>query len=279
MLSQISDDLIFGIISQKALTDILIRFLISLVLLAFIIALSYWNNIGMEQDFLFSFARGFIQIILAGAILTIIFEIENIFLLYGVMLFMCGFAAHTGFSRYDYGDLNSFKIQFTSITIASMLIMILVPLLGIIPMVGEFLIPMGGSIISNTMVISNISLERVYSDVKKSRGKIEAALALGDTPSNAISPIIRDSFRAGLTPSTNRVAVLGIVTIPGYMSGMIIGGIEPVVAAIYQVIIFLMILASGFMGEIISAFLLKQELFTEADQLLPDIYIKETPNE
>jgi putative ABC transport system permease protein len=248
--------------------------MISLILLVFIVILSYWKNINMERDFIFSFARGFFQIVLTGFILTIIFDIENIFLLYGVMLFMSGFAAHTGLTRYDYGNLNNFKIQFGAITMASMTIMIIVPLIGIIPTSGEFLIPMGGTIISNTMVITNISLERLYSDVKKSRGKIEAALALGDTPNNAITPIIRESFRAGLKPSTNRVAILGIVTIPGYMSGMIIGGIEPVVAAIYQVIIFLMILAAGFIGEIISAYLFEKELFTDADQLRPDLIHK-----
>ncbi|MGV9173355.1 MAG: ABC transporter permease [Promethearchaeia archaeon] len=265
--------LISTLISQEALMDVLTRFLISLVLLALLIILSFWKNIDMEQDFLFSFARGFIQIVLTGAILTIIFNIDNVFLLYGVMLFMCGFAAHTGLARYDYGDLNSFQLQFIPITTASMTIMVLVPLVGIIPMTGEFLIPMGGTIISNAMVITNISLERFNSDVRKSRGKIEAALALGDTPSNSISPIIREAFRAGLTPSTNRVAILGIVTIPGYMSGMIIGGIEPVIAAVYQVIIFLMILTAGFLAEIISAQLLRQKLFTNADQLRPDLYI------
>jgi len=272
-------DFLFGIITQDVLLEMLVRFAISMVLLAFIIALSYWKSVDLENDFLFSFTRGFIQIVLTGAILTIIFDIDNAFFLYGVMLFMCGFAAHTGLSRYDYGDLNSFKIQFTAITVASMLIMVLVPMMGIIPMTGEFLIPMGGSIISNTMVIANISLERLFSDVKKSRGKIEAALALGDTPSNAISNILQESFRAGLVPSTNRVAVLGIVTIPGYMSGMIIGGVEPVKAAIYQVIIFLMILSAGFIGEILSAYMLQQELFTKADQLRPDLYLKQRNTE
>jgi len=126
---------------------------------------------------------------------------------------------------------------------------------------------MGGMVISNVMVITLIVLERLISDVQKSKGKIEAALALGDTPQNAIKGILKDSYRAGLLPSTNRVAVLGIVTIPGLMSGMIIGGANPIVAAVYQFVAFLMILSAGFIGAIIASYLCLNHLFTEEDQL------------
>lgn len=227
--------------------------------------LSYWQKIKLERIFIWSFVRGFIQILLMASILIIIFELEELLILYGVLIFMCVFAAYTVKNRFPY--TNIFKLELIAITSGSISIMVIVTVLGIIPAYGSFIIPMGGMVIANVMVMTTIVLERIIADFKKSKGSIEAALSLGDTPWNSVKSILKESFRAGLLPTTNRVAVLGIVTIPGLMSGMIIGGINPIIAAVYQIIIFLMILAAGFIGEILIGFLFIKELFTPEDQL------------
>lgn len=255
------------LIEESVFWDVVTRIFISAVLLAMLIGLSYWQRIDMERMFLFSFIRGLIQIILMASILVVIFGLQDIIIIYCVLFLMSFFAAFTSKQRSKYGSIGIFKIEMLSITVGALSIMIMVTIFGIIPTEGEYLIPMGGMVISNTMVITNIALERIYSDVKKSRGTIEAALSLGDSPRNAVFPIIKSGYRAGLLPSTSRVAILGIVTIPGLMSGMIIGGIHPLVAAIYQIIIFLMILSAGFISEIIASFYFMKELFTKEDQL------------
>lgn len=266
MINQLIEDTVFW--------DIVSRIIVSAVLLAILIGLSYWQRIELEKIFLFSFIRGLIQIVLMAFILVIIFELRNIVVLFSVLLLMCYFAAYTAKQRYHYGTINIFKIEMIAITVGGLSIMLMVTLIGIIPAEGVYIIPMGGMVISNTMVITNIAIERIYSDIKKSRGTIEAALSLGDSPRNAVFPIIKTGFRAGLLPSTNRVAILGIVTIPGLMSGMIIGGINPIVAAVYQIIIFLMLLSGGFIGEIIASYFFMKELFTKEDQLKLYQFIK-----
>jgi putative ABC transport system permease protein len=243
----------------------LIRIIISIILLIFIVLLSYWQKINLEKLFIWSFVRGFIQILLMASILIIIFELRELLILYGVLIFMCLFAAYTAKNRFPYP--NIFKLELIAITSGSILVMVIVTVLKVIPPYGSYIIPMGGMVIANVMVMTTIVLERIIADFKKSKGSIEAALSLGDTPWNSVKSILKESFRAGLLPTTNRVAVLGIVTIPGLMSGMIIGGVNPIIAAVYQVIIFLMILAAGFIGEILIGFLFIKELFTPEDQL------------
>jgi putative ABC transport system permease protein len=250
---------------QVILLEISERITLSAILLALLLILSFWQKIRLEKLILVSFLRGLIQIVLMASFLVIIFALETLWLLYSILLFMCVFAALTANQRL--GRSGMLKIEILAITPASLLIMSLVVTLGIIPPEGAYIIPMGGMVISNVMVISLIVLERLLSDIQKSKGQIEAALALGDSPQNAIKGILKDSYRAGLLPSTNRVAVLGIVTIPGLMSGMIIGGANPIVAAVYQVIAFLMILSAGFIGSIIASYLCLNQLFTEEDQL------------
>jgi putative ABC transport system permease protein len=122
-------------------------------------------------------------------------------------------------------------------------------------------------VIANTMVISMMVLERIYAEVKNNQGRIEAALALGASPYQTVKQLLVDSYRAGLLPTANRLAILGIVNIPGLMSGMVIGGVNPVEAAVYQVIIFLMILAGAFIASLIAAGLLIGVFFTKEEQL------------
>jgi putative ABC transport system permease protein len=114
---------------------------------------------------------------------------------------------------------------------------------------------------------SGIALERLKSDLLKSKGEIEAALALGATPIKSIRNLLRDSFQASLVPTINRVAVLGIVTIPGLISGMIIGGTSPIEAAVYQIIIYMMLLSAGFFTSIVTNYLFIKQFFTREDQI------------
>ncbi|MFX0125940.1 MAG: ABC transporter permease [Candidatus Hodarchaeota archaeon] len=251
--------------TEAEISDMLFRIVISILLLSLIVLLSYWQKIKMEKAIIWSFTRGFVQILLMATALIIIFELKEMLILYGVLLFMCVFAAYTAKNRFPYP--NIFKLELIAITTGSIIVMVIVTALPIIKREGTYIIPMGGMVVANVMVMTTIVLERIIADIKKSRGAIEAALSLGDSAWNSVKPILKESFRAGLLPTTDRVAVLGIVTIPGLMSGMIIGGENPFIAAVYQVIIFLMILAAGFIGEILIGFLFVRELFTPEDQL------------
>lgn len=253
------------LITQQELVDIGIRIIISTFLLLIITGLSMWQKTKLERMFIISFIRGLVQIVILGFVLIVLFELEDIIILYLYLLGMSTFAAYTARNRYKFFDI--FKIELIAITVGGFGIMVLVTTIGIIKPSGEFIIPMGGMVISNAMVMTTIVFERLTADIQKSKGVIEAALSLGDSPRNAIKPIIQDSIRAALVPTTNRVAVLGIVTIPGLMSGMIIGGTNPVVAAVYQVIIFLMILSAGFISAIIISYLFVSEIFNKDEQL------------
>lgn len=244
---------------------LILRTILSLVMLVALVVLSRWQRLQMGKMFLTSYVRGLVQILLMGSVLIIIFSLENLVLLFLILLFMCFFAAWTISRRYNYP--NMFRIEMYAITAGGILVMVFVTAAGIVEPKGEFIIPMGSMTISNAMVITGIAMERIFSDIKKSRGTIEAALALGDTPRNAVSKILQESMRAGLVPSTNRMAILGVVSIPGLMAGMIIGGANPVEAAAYQIIIFLMILSSGFIGEVVVSYMFVREFFNADDAL------------
>lgn len=275
------------IITALTNPDIWIRLGLASILLVILIILSIYQKTDLESKIIWSFLRGLAQIILLGSVLLIIFGIDQIWLLYLILLFMCLFAAYTNSRSYPYP--NVFWINFLAITSSTMAIMTFAIFSKEIPnfngiiyqtsdtgvsSYGSYIIPVGSMTIFFAMRESGIAMERIKSDILKSKGMIEAALSLGASQMRAIRSILRDSYRAGLVPTVNRVAVLGIVTIPGLMSGMIIGGASPIEAAVYQVIIFMMLLTASFCSSIISNQLFTRQFFTKEQQLDLEFYSK-----
>ena len=261
--------------------NIWIRIGLSVILLIMLIGLSLWQKTCFESKLVWSFLRGFIQVVLFGSFLTLIFGIEKIWMQFLILLLMCVFAAFTNYQSYPYPKM--FLIGLLAISSSTMFVMSIVIFSGAIftaipnlpfiiegiipyPPTGEFVIPMGSMVISSAMRMSGIALERTKSDITKSRGRIEAALALGDSSKNAVQSILQDSYKASLTPTINRVATLGIVSLPGLMSGMIIGGVPPIEAAIYQVVIFLMLLTAAFIASITTNMIFTRQFFTKQQQ-------------
>lgn len=260
--------------------NIWIRLALASILLVILIVISFWQKTNLESKIIGSFLRGLIQIILLGSILLLIFNIAEIWLLYLILLFMCFFAAFTNWRSYPYPRV--LWINFIAITFSSMLIMTFVIFSKEIPnfegiiyqtssnvinSLGSYIIPVGSMTIFFAMRESGVALERAKSDILKLKGKIEAALALGASSTRAISDILRNSFRASLIPTINRVAVLGIVTIPGLMSGMIIGGTSPIEAAIYQIVIFMMLLTAASISSVITNYFFTKQFFTKEQQI------------
>jgi len=262
--------------------NIWIRIGLSIILFIMLIGLSLWQRTHLESKLVWSFLRGFIQVVLFGSFLTVIFGIQKIWMQFLILLLMSAFAAYTNYQSYPYPKI--FLIGLLAITGSTMFVMSIaifsgaifaaIPNLpfnieGIIPYPpkGEFVIPMGSMVISSAMRLSGIALERAKSDIIKSRGRIEAALALGDSSKNAVRGILKDSYKASLLPTINRVATLGIVSLPGLMSGMIIGGVPPIEAAVYQVVIFLMLLAAAFIASISTNMLFTRQFFTKQEQI------------
>jgi putative ABC transport system permease protein len=205
-----------------------------------------------------------------GLILNWIFGLENIIIIFGVLAFMGTFAAYT-----IRGNLEKipgvFNATLPGLLIGGLSVIAASWALGIIGgegEAGEFLIPMGGMVIGNIMGLSSLVIERMWSTAQKQRGLIETALALGATPEQASDMTIRESIESGMLPNLNRYASLGIVSIPGLMSGMIIGGMSPIAAAFYQVIVFIMIFLAVVIGSLITSRIFIRYMFNERYQLI-----------
>jgi len=250
-------------------TVMLQRYLAAMILLAVLIIITKWQGIGIGNKLIVGTIRGTIQIVLMALILVYIFALSDLIVIFGVLTFMGVFAAYTARSNLERIP-GVMRATLPAILVGALSVMAVTIALEIIDWrsgPGEFIIPMGGMVIGNCMVLTSLVIDRMWSNAQKQRSLLETALALGATPMQATELTIRESIRSGLLPNLNRYASLGIVSIPGLMSGMIIGGVNPLEAALYQVIIFIMIFLAGMIAALITSRLFLREMFNERAQL------------
>ena len=107
------------------------------------------------------------------------------------------------------------------------------------------LIPVLGMLLGNSMTAMALGLNSMLKDFTENREKIELSLAYGATRFEACRPILIESIRTGLLPVLNQMSVMGLIAIPGMMTGQILGGTPPMVAARYQQAIMFLISSSA----------------------------------
>jgi putative ABC transport system permease protein len=134
----------------------------------------------------------------------------------------------------------------------------------------QYLIPLLGMLLGNTMNGIAISLDNLTRYAWEGRGRIEARLLLGADWSTAVAEIRRESLRSGLIPIINAMSTAGIVSLPGMMTGQILAGSPPMEAAKYQILIMFLIAAGTGLGSAAAVLLGSRRLFDERQRLRLD---------
>ncbi len=134
----------------------------------------------------------------------------------------------------------------------------------------QYLIPLLGMLLGNTMTGIALSLDRLTQTAWEQRDVIEARLALGQEWSAAISSVVKESIRSGMIPIINSMAVAGLVSLPGMMTGQIIAGRPPDEAVKYQILIMFLIAGGTGMGVLAAVGLGARRLFDRRARFRPD---------
>lgn len=131
----------------------------------------------------------------------------------------------------------------------------------------QYSIPLLGMIIGNAMTGVSLSLNSLTKTVWSHASSIEQRLLLGQTAKQAIADFRRDSIKTGMIPSINAMAVAGIVSLPGMMTGQIIAGISPIQAVKYQIVIMFTLAAASSFSIMLALWLGSKRLFDERQRL------------
>ncbi len=232
---------------------------------------SLLHALKLERELLIGTVRTFAQLFLMGYLLKIIFDIDNILLVFSIFIFMIFFAART-----IYGRINEKQISFFFPTFLSMLIsfffvsfMVTAIVVGVKPWwKPQYFIPLGGMVIGNSMNAIAIALERLLNELRTKRYEIEMKLCHGADYKEASQEILRNAMKAGMIPSINSMMAVGMVFIPGMMTGQILAGADPMAAIKYQIVVMVMIVGATTIGTLSVVLIVRRLCFSAGHQLL-----------
>jgi putative ABC transport system permease protein len=242
-----------------------------LVLVA--IGLSAARGLGLERDLTVAAVRTFLQLLAIGYVLGFIFSTDSPALIVAIVLLMLGVGAWTvaGRQRRPTNSLRVLVLMSLSAGCGLTLVLATEVILRVQPWYNPYyVIPLMGMVIGNSLNSATLAVERLDSDLRSGRDQVEALLALGATSRQAAAGAVRGAMKAAMIPITNSMMVVGLVSLPGMMTGQILGGSTPLVAIKYQVLIMYMIAFSSAVTAFMLTALRARSYFTPAHQLRED---------
>ncbi len=259
--------------SIKILTPLDLFPAAALVLLLAI--LTFLLKLGIGKQLVIAATRTVIQLSLIGFVLKWVFAISNfwiITLMAIVMLIAAGREAANRQKR-RFTGLWGFSIGMAAMFLSSFTITFfaLVAIIQNDPWyLPQYSIPILGMMLGNTMNGISLGLDRLTTTAWQQRAIIESRLMLGQTWMQAISDIRKDSIRSSIIPTINMMAIAGLVSLPGMMTGQILAGNSPTDAVKYQILIMFMIAAGAGFGSLAAIYLASRRLFDERHRLRLD---------
>lgn len=245
------------------ITSIILMFIF--IIIPIVISKSF--KLGLEKDTIVAAVRSFVQLLIVGYILQFIFDQDShIFILLMVIL-MIGAATQNARKKglEIPGITWKLLLAFIAIEIITQGILIV---FSITPATAQYIIPISGMIIGNSMVLSILFLNRFMSEIKQNEDIIELILCLGGTPKQAIHKQLITSIQSSVIPTIEQQKTIGLVQLPGMMSGQIIAGADPLEAVLFQILIVFILLTSATMTSVILGFLSYPTLFNKQQQLI-----------
>jgi putative ABC transport system permease protein len=232
---------------------------------------SLYHALKLERDLAVGTVRTFIQLLALGYALHFLFRLEHAWSVLTVFAFMIVFAAWTIRGRVTERGITFFWPTLLSMMVTYTLVSFTVTAL----VVGakpwwkpHYFIPLGGMVIGNSMNAIAIALDRLFDDLRLRRPELEMKLCLGATYREATEESVGRAMRAGMIPSINSMMAVGVVFIPGMMTGQILAGVDPLLAVRYQIVVMVMIVGATAVGSLLVVLLARRRCFSAAHQLL-----------
>ncbi|CAG9622024.1 ABC transporter permease [Sutcliffiella rhizosphaerae] len=240
---------------------------IALIFVLIPILLSKQFRLGLEKDTTIAVIRSVIQLFIVGYLLSFVFESEGYTFIIMMIVIMIVAATQNVAREKTAIKGITWKIALT-LTFIEILTQGILLGLQITPPTAQYIIPISGMIIGNSMVLGILFLNRFISEVESGEDEIELVLSLGGTPKQAIHNQLIQSVKASMIPTIESQKTMGLVQLPGMMSGQIIAGASPIQAVQFQLLILFLLLTTASVTSIMLGLLSYKTLFTQKMQLL-----------
>ncbi len=242
---------------------------VSLVLGAGLV--SFALRLGLEKRLAIASLRTVLQLLLIGYLLKFIFELQSALAVLPLIFVMIFIAARTALERPRRRFQGGGGLAFLSLAASALITTFAVTslVIGVEPWFApRYVIPLIGMVLGNSMNGISLSLDALLEHLAERADEVELELSLGASAREAARRPLQEAVRRGMIPILNTMMVVGIVSLPGMMTGQILAGADPMLAVKYQILIMFMIAASTAMGAMLMSMLTARKLFSREQRLL-----------
>lgn len=242
--------------------------LLAFLMMVVVVAVAAWQGVNMIRDGLVASARATVQLLAVGLILGFVFAANTWWAVGLVLLVMTLIAGFTATRRIDKAlrRLGPLFTLILAVVTAGTLLYVTQAAVGVRDVQAQYLIPIGGMILGNAMTAGTLAAGRYVDDLRDGRERIEAALSLGASPAQATRTGVQRAFIAAVTPVINAMLIVGIVKMPGIMTGQMLGGADPFIAAKYQLVVMFMLAFGDGLTALFALMAIRRTAFTKAWQ-------------
>lgn len=235
-------------------------------LIAVAMVISYKQKIGLEKDILTSSIRAVIQLTAIGLVLKYVFNLNNIPLTSLILIIMIYNAATVAAKR-GAGIGNVKIISFIAILVGLVITLGSLISFNAVSYQPSEVIPVSGMVVGNSMVALSLLYRNLLGGFADRREEVEVKLCLGATPREASKNLIRNSIKTAMVPTIDSMKTLGIVQLPGMMTGLILAGTAPEVAIKYQIMVAFMLTGAVAISGFIASYWAYRSFFNNMAQL------------
>jgi len=251
--------------------------LIATILVAAAGTVSLVLRLDLERRLAVAAVRTVVQLLIIGYVLKWVFRIDSPWVLLPVLAFMVFVAARAAVQRAGRRYPRANWDTFVTLVLCGVLTTFVVTeaVIGVTPWYKpQYVIPLLGMILGNGLTGISLCLDQLLTALSEHQDEVEMELAHGATRWEAARDVVREAVRRGMIPIINSMTVVGLVSLPGMMTGQILAGNPPLQAVQYQIVVMFMIAAATSMGCIGAAMLAYRRLFNARHQLRSELIVK-----
>ena len=230
----------------------------------------WYYKTGLVKDGFIAIIRMTVQLLMVGFYLEFIFDLNSIWINIGWVLVMTIIAAYTVVKRSGL----KLKLMFFPVFIAGVLSIGVTDayFLGYVVKLdnmfeARYFIPITGMLLGNTLKTIIIALSYYFKQLDKESGLYKWYLANGATRSEALARFKREALKIAFNPVIAATAIVGLISLPGMMTGQILGGSPPNVAIKYQIMLMITVFSSSIISVILTLLISDRHVFDGMDNL------------
>ena len=240
----------------------------SLALVALAVAIAWRQRLRLAREITIAAARAGAQLTAVGAVLLVVFARAGLAGAFGWLAVMVLIAGQVA-ARRARGLPRALPVATAAVAAGTAATVGTLLALGVIGPQPRVVIPVGGMVVSGAMAAAAVTLTRLREEAAAARPLIEARLCLGMPAAQAFAPHLHAALRTALIPSVDSTKTVGLISLPGAMTGLILAGVSPLTAIRYQIVVMYMLLAAAALAALIAARLAQHALFDDAHRLRP----------